>query len=100
MTLWGQRAIQFSARKVYDMNEAKPVVVLFLGCLMKHYFGTSPTTTISIFLHGLWKLTISIDKCSLHLLFSSTAQDQLSGSHACKWYFNPEIPEADDLNTR
>lgn len=40
MTLWGQRAIQFNVDAVYNGSNPKPVVALFLGCLMKRYFGT------------------------------------------------------------
>ncbi|CAL5061540.1 unnamed protein product [Urochloa decumbens] len=66
VTLWGQRATQFNVDGVYNNEEAKAVVGLFVGCLVKSYRG----------------------------------QDYLSGSSACKWYFNPEIPEAEDFYSR
>ncbi|CAL4928398.1 unnamed protein product [Urochloa decumbens] len=66
LTLWGQRATQFNVDGVYNNEEAKAVVSLFVGCLVKSYRG----------------------------------QDYLSGSSACKWYFNPEIPEAVDFHNR
>ncbi|CAN6174122.1 unnamed protein product [Urochloa humidicola] len=66
VTLWGQRATEFTVIEVYNNEEAKPVVVLLVGCLMKSY----------------------------------RAQDYLSGSSACKWYFNPDIPEAEEFYDR
>ncbi|CAL4928117.1 unnamed protein product [Urochloa decumbens] len=66
LTLWGQRATQFNVDGVYNNEEAKAVVGLFVGCLVKSYRG----------------------------------QDYLSGSSACKWYFNPEIPEAEEFYGR
>ncbi|CAN6208301.1 unnamed protein product [Urochloa humidicola] len=66
LTLWGQRATQFNVDGVYNNEEPKAVVGLFVGCLVKSYRG----------------------------------QDYLSGSSACKWYFNPEISEADEFYNR
>ncbi|CAL5056832.1 unnamed protein product [Urochloa decumbens] len=66
LTLWGQRATQFNVDGIYNNEERKAVVGLFVGCLVKSYRG----------------------------------QDYLSGSSACKWYFNPEIPEAEEFHNR
>jgi hypothetical protein len=41
VTLWGQRAKDFSIDNVYNKDEAKPIVVLFVGCLAKHFQGLS-----------------------------------------------------------
>ncbi|CAL5036671.1 unnamed protein product [Urochloa decumbens] len=59
LTLWGQRAVQFNINGVYNNDDPRPVIVLFVGCLMKTFQG----------------------------------RDYLSGSSACKWYFNPGIPD-------
>ncbi|CAD6257799.1 unnamed protein product [Miscanthus lutarioriparius] len=40
ITLWGQRATTFSTEGVYDSNEAKPIVVLFVGGLVKSFQGS------------------------------------------------------------
>jgi hypothetical protein len=40
ITLWGHRAAAFSIDDVYSRDEAKPIVVLFVGGLMKSYQGT------------------------------------------------------------
>ncbi|XP_066316178.1 uncharacterized protein [Miscanthus floridulus] len=40
ITLWGQRATAFSTEGVYDSNEAKPIVVLFVGGLVKSFQGS------------------------------------------------------------
>jgi hypothetical protein len=37
VTLWGQRAAAFTTDGVYDSTQAKPIVVLFVGGLMKSY---------------------------------------------------------------
>ncbi|CAO2037473.1 unnamed protein product [Urochloa humidicola] len=37
VTLWGQRATQFTVVEVYNEGDAKPVVILVVGCLMKSY---------------------------------------------------------------
>ncbi|CAO2038100.1 unnamed protein product [Urochloa humidicola] len=66
VTLWGQRATQFTVEDVYNDADPKAVVVLFVGCLMKNFQG----------------------------------DDYLSGSSACKWYFNPDIPEAAEYYDR
>ncbi|CAN6324103.1 unnamed protein product [Urochloa humidicola] len=69
LTLWGQRAEEFTINGVYNSEEPKPVIVLFVGCLMKTYRSI----------------------------------DYLSGSSACKWYFNvdiPDVPEAEEFYNR
>jgi hypothetical protein len=40
ITLWGHRAAAFSIDDVYSRDEAKPIVVLFVGGIMKSYQGT------------------------------------------------------------
>jgi hypothetical protein len=55
VTLWGQRAKDFSintASVVSDEADAKPIVVLFVGCLVKKIKGMHflPTGMISHFL--------------------------------------------------
>lgn len=37
ITLWGERAAAFSIDGVYNRAEGKPIVVLFVGGLMKFY---------------------------------------------------------------
>uniref|UniRef100_A0A0A9FAA0 Replication protein A OB domain-containing protein n=1 Tax=Arundo donax TaxID=35708 RepID=A0A0A9FAA0_ARUDO len=37
VTLWGQRAVQFNIDEIYNEAEAKPIVILFLGGLIKNY---------------------------------------------------------------
>jgi hypothetical protein len=37
ITLWGHRAAAFSTDGVYNCDEATPIVVLFVGGLMKSY---------------------------------------------------------------
>ncbi|KAJ1262209.1 hypothetical protein BS78_09G089300 [Paspalum vaginatum] len=66
VTLWGQRASAFTLDNVYDPDEAKPIVVLLVGTLVKTYQG----------------------------------QNYLSGNAACRWYFNPDIPEANAFCSR
>ncbi|RLN25325.1 replication protein A 70 kDa DNA-binding subunit-like [Panicum miliaceum] len=66
LTLWGRRASEFNVDDVYNPDDPKPIVSLFVGCLMKSYMK----------------------------------QEYLSGSSACKWYFNPQIPEAVFLNSK
>ncbi|CAO2035273.1 unnamed protein product [Urochloa humidicola] len=61
LTLWGTKAAEFSIDNVYSADNPKPIVTLFVGCLMKTFMG----------------------------------EQYLSGNYACKWYFNPEIPEAE-----
>ncbi|KAL6858851.1 hypothetical protein ACP4OV_017853 [Aristida adscensionis] len=60
LTLWGQRAVEFSVDEIPDREPTDPLVVLFVGTLMKSFAG----------------------------------EDYLSGNAACRWYFNPDIPEA------
>ncbi|CAO2189268.1 unnamed protein product [Urochloa humidicola] len=69
LTIWGQRAMQFNVNGVYNNDDPRPIITLFVGCLMKSFEG----------------------------------QDYLSGSSACKWYFNPDItdvPEAEEFYNR
>jgi hypothetical protein len=42
LTVWGQRAKDFSIRSVYDEENAKPIIVLFVSCLAKHFKVTLP----------------------------------------------------------
>ncbi|CAL5046523.1 unnamed protein product [Urochloa decumbens] len=67
LTLWGRCAQEFSIDNVYNAIDAKPIVTLFVGYLMKSFYNNA----------------------------NSTYEHYLSGSSACKWYFNPEIPEAE-----
>lgn len=39
ITLWGQRATAFTTAGVYNASDAKPIVVLFVGGLMKSFQG-------------------------------------------------------------
>ncbi|CAN6165639.1 unnamed protein product [Urochloa humidicola] len=39
VTLWGQRATQFTVEDVYDSANPRTVIVLLVGCLMKNYQG-------------------------------------------------------------
>lgn len=39
VTLWGQRAAAFTTDGVYDSVQAKPIIVLFVGGLVKSYRG-------------------------------------------------------------
>ncbi|XP_066385069.1 uncharacterized protein [Miscanthus floridulus] len=68
ITLWGHRAAAFTTNGVYNRNEAKPIIVLFVGGLMKFYQDTT-----------------------LHL---DLGNYNLSANAASRWYFNPPIPEA------
>ncbi|XP_062198838.1 replication factor A protein 1-like [Phragmites australis] len=63
LTLWGQRATEFTIDDIYNEEEARPIVILIVGSLMKTYAG----------------------------------EEYLSGNTACRWYFNPAIPEAQDF---
>jgi hypothetical protein len=45
VTLWGQRAKEFSVNSVYVQEDAKPNVTLFDGCLPKQYKGTLTAST-------------------------------------------------------
>ena len=44
LTLWGRRAAEFSIDSIYNEEQAKPVVVLIVGSLMKTYAGNHTTT--------------------------------------------------------
>jgi hypothetical protein len=48
VTLWGQRAAAFNTDGVYNSAEAKPILVLFVGGLMKSYQG------ILVFVFLIW----------------------------------------------
>jgi hypothetical protein len=37
VTLWGNRALQFSYESVYDSKQQNPVIILFVGCLPKEF---------------------------------------------------------------
>jgi hypothetical protein len=39
VTLWGQRAKEFSINSISVQEDAKPIVALFVGCLPKQYKG-------------------------------------------------------------
>ncbi|CAO2162672.1 unnamed protein product, partial [Urochloa humidicola] len=71
LTLWGRRAQEFSIHNVYNASDAKLIVTLFVGCLMRSFYNSATSTT----------------------------EQYLSGTSACKWYFNPEIPEAEAFYT-
>ncbi|KAL6908027.1 hypothetical protein ACP4OV_002197 [Aristida adscensionis] len=60
VTLWGHRAVEFDIDSVPGRQATDPLVVLFVGALMKSF----------------------------------AEEDYLSGNAACRWYFNPAIPEA------
>jgi len=41
VALWGQKARQFNINTINSETESAPIVILFVGCLMKIYQGTS-----------------------------------------------------------
>ena len=48
VTLWGNRAFEFSYQSVYDPQKQNVVVVPFVGCLPKEYGGT-PKNSLNYF---------------------------------------------------
>ncbi|KAL6596970.1 hypothetical protein ACP70R_047104 [Stipagrostis hirtigluma subsp. patula] len=65
VTLWGHRAVQFDIDAIRARDGRTPLVVLFVGALMKAFQG----------------------------------EEYLSGNAACRWYFNPVVPEAEEFYT-
>jgi hypothetical protein len=86
VTLWGQRARDFSISYVgdkqnsSDKQNSKPIVVLFVGCLAKHFQGcishSNINTSIFIYRNGAYRYFSSLRKkpllkwkCSMALVF-------------------------------
>ncbi|KAL6633538.1 hypothetical protein ACP70R_026209 [Stipagrostis hirtigluma subsp. patula] len=65
VTLWGHRAAEFNIDAIRARDDQSPLVVLFVGALMKAFQG----------------------------------EEYLSGNAACRWYFNPAVPEAQEFYT-
>jgi len=78
ITLWGHRAAAFNTDGVYNRTEAKPIIVLFVGGLMKSYQGTT----------SLWgSLFISVRQANW---VATPSSDCLVPLHACCRNLLPE----------
>jgi hypothetical protein len=42
ITLGGQRDKDFSIDSIYNKDDAKPIFIMLVGCLAKHFQGLSP----------------------------------------------------------
>lgn len=102
ITLWGQRATAFTTDGVYSSSEAKPIVVLFVGGLMKSYQGMcSGTIVLATFLAPCQFSGFSPFVWRFYsLVFSILGNYYLSANTASRWYFNPSIPEARQFYAR
>jgi hypothetical protein len=79
---------------VYDEENAKAIVVLFVGCLAKNFRGIKmQTNTVHTYTY------ICYFQKNIHIC-NTTGSVYLSGSAACHWYFNPTIPEAEPYYIR
>lgn len=103
LTLWGRRAQEFNIDNVYNASDAKPIVTLFVGCLMRSFYNNA-NSACKIHIELIHFLSLIIIVFFLKYIYKScifySAEQYLSGSSACKWYFNPEIPEAQAFHTR
>jgi hypothetical protein len=48
ITLWGQRAKDFSISDVVDKDSSKLIVILLVGCLAKHFQGSTSSVCLKI----------------------------------------------------
>jgi hypothetical protein len=97
VTLWGNRAFEFSYESIYDSQKQDPIIFLFVGCLPKEFIGLFQILHIFTFVlfscANTWLYVVSnfFVYCS-HFPFSIGIR-YLGGAAACHWYFNPTIRE-------
>ncbi|KAM0829438.1 hypothetical protein ACQ4PT_066900 [Festuca glaucescens] len=82
LVLWGDRALEFDAESVRAMGEKEPVIAIFVGTLPKSSHGKHCGYCFSVVGSRAHWLVISC--CAI--LF------QVSGSSACRWYIDEDIP--------
>ncbi|KAM0930661.1 hypothetical protein ACQ4PT_000849 [Festuca glaucescens] len=82
LVLWGDRALEFDAESVRAMGEKEPVIAIFVGTLPKSSHGKHCGYCFSVVGSRAHWLVISC--CAI--LF------QVSGSSACRWYIDDDIP--------
>lgn len=64
--LWEEAALNFEADEVMELSHTEPIIVIFVGTLVKTYDG----------------------------------QRGVSGSAACRWYINEDLPDIREFRTR
>lgn len=64
VTLWGECASAFNVEQMFDPSEGKPVVVLFVGTLMKKFqsMSSSPDLEWPIYTDIFRLLTVSVSQ--------------------------------------
>ncbi|XP_062203488.1 replication protein A 70 kDa DNA-binding subunit A-like [Phragmites australis] len=66
VSLWGSRATEFDGDLVHQIGQSQPIIIIFVGTLMKQYKGPA----------------------------------FLSGTSACRWYINEDIPHIKEFYAR
>ncbi|XP_062210360.1 uncharacterized protein LOC133911879 isoform X6 [Phragmites australis] len=104
LNLWGQRASEFDSDQICQLSQDHPLIVIFVGMLMKSYKGNI-SFLFSLYLRYLSNQRASqfqhdqiydlTQHCTLFVIF--IGEHSLSGNTACRWYINPEVPEVDDF---
>ena len=93
MVLWGDRAIEFEEEAVRARDEKEAVIAIFIGTLPKINQGGQPIASYTTMHSILYNLFI--------LLFNNYAGVQgLSGSSACRWYIDEDLPVINDFHNR
>lgn len=101
ITLWGARAREFEAEQVYAAGETGAVIGIFVGVLPKMLQGcfTLVPCSISETLLTLFSVSICSLIPSLYILFFLGVKS-LSGSSACRWYIDEDLPDINSLRAR
>jgi len=95
VTLWGQRAAAFNTDVVNVGAEDKPIVVMFVGGLVKSYQGTRDSICLSSFVTFCYRCLKMFVLPGTHI-----GTYYLSANTVSRWYFNPPIPEAHQFYSR
>lgn len=93
VTLWGNDATAFTVDHLYAERAPNVIVALFLGCVAKKMFSTSP-----LHLHAIF---ITLANNAINFIFLNiTDKLQISAGSAFQYFLNPDIPEAQPFFSR
>jgi hypothetical protein len=94
VALWGAHANAFDGKELYKLGQSEPLIVLFVGTLVKSYRGTNSS-------NSLFQTTSVLSmKPGIIIIQFHTGRETVSCGEAAKLYINPDIPEKNDYSDR
>lgn len=95
LVLWGDRAVEFEEEAARARNEETAVIGIFVGTLPKNSQGFS----FLPFIHDVYGVIFEAVLFNV-MSHSCTGTKSLSGSSACCWYIDEDLPAINSFRAR